>query len=128
MSCGRIGGRFLRLSGHHHGPAHRPETMTGRNGADDEEPPRPAVSGSTRGIAKFASAGVELAAAVGGACLLGYWIDRHFETSPWGLVICATLGIVGGTYNLVRLALREMVRTAEEERRRRRGKRDDGAR
>jgi F0F1-type ATP synthase assembly protein I len=68
---------------------------------------------------RFASAGVELAAAVGGGCLLGYWIDLRFATRPWGLLICAAIGVVGGLYNLVRQASRDLVRTAEDERARR---------
>ena len=42
---------------------------------------------------RLAGAGMELAGAVVGLCLLGYWIDRHFESSPWGLLICALIGI-----------------------------------
>jgi F0F1-type ATP synthase assembly protein I len=50
--------------------------------------------------------GFELLAAVAGFTFLGYWIDRHYETSPWGLVICALLGIIGGLYNFIRTATR----------------------
>jgi F0F1-type ATP synthase assembly protein I len=49
--------------------------------------------------------GFELAAALVGFCLLGYWIDSKYDTAPWGLLICACLGLVGGMYNLVRTAL-----------------------
>jgi len=59
------------------------------------------------GAMRLAGTGVELAAAVAGGCLLGYWIDRHFKTSPWGLIICALLGIVGGLYNMIRQAMQE---------------------
>ena len=41
---------------------------------------------------RLAGTGVELAAAVGGFALLGYWIDRHYDSSPWGLLIGALLG------------------------------------
>jgi ATP synthase protein I len=50
--------------------------------------------------------GFELLAAVAGFTFVGYWIDRHFGTSPWGLVVCALLGIVGGLYNFIRTATR----------------------
>ena len=63
------------------------------------------------GLMRLAGAGVELAAGVGGACLLGWWIDRHFETSPWALLICAVLGVVGSLYNLVRQSVRDIART-----------------
>lgn len=63
------------------------------------------------GTARLAGVGVELAAAVGGGCLLGYWIDRRLQTSPWALVICAILGIMGGLYNVMRQATQEASRT-----------------
>lgn len=54
---------------------------------------------------RAAGLGWELAGAVGGFALLGYWIDRHFASSPWGLLICIALGLIGGTYNLIRASL-----------------------
>lgn len=57
------------------------------------------------GVMQLAGMGVELAGAILGGCLLGYWIDRHFETRPWGLLIGASMGIVGGLYNMIRKAL-----------------------
>ena len=52
----------------------------------------------------MAGMGFELAAAVAGFSFLGIWIDRHYETDPWGLLICAAIGVVGGLYNFVRAA------------------------
>jgi F0F1-type ATP synthase assembly protein I len=49
--------------------------------------------------------GVELAGAVAGLTLLGYWIDRHYGSHPWGLLIGLALGLVGGMYNLIRESL-----------------------
>ena len=66
------------------------------------------------GAMRLAGAGVELAATLAVACLLGYWIDRKFGTEPWGLLILAGLGIVGGLYNLVRQAVHEMFRPPDE--------------
>lgn len=54
---------------------------------------------------RLAGVGLEFAAAVAGLSLLGYWIDRHFGTSPWALLIGAGIGLIGGTYNLIRDAL-----------------------
>ncbi len=56
---------------------------------------------------RLASVGMELAGAVIGGCLLGYWIDIQFDTGRWGLIIGAGIGIVGGLYNMIRKALRE---------------------
>ena len=73
---------------------------------------------------RLASSGMELAAAVGGFALLGYWIDRHNGSSPWGLLIGALLGLIGGFYNLIKASLsasreaRELDQDADQERKR----------
>lgn len=56
----------------------------------------------------LAGIGLELTAAVIGGLLLGLWIDRHYDTSPWAAVIGGTVGIVGGLVNFVRQAQRAM--------------------
>jgi ATP synthase protein I len=65
---------------------------------------------------RYYGIGMELAAAVVGFTLLGYWIDRHFGTEPWALVICIALGLVGGTYNLIRSSLSAAREDAERAR------------
>ena len=55
--------------------------------------------GRSKGLS---SIGFEMAAAVAGFTLIGYWWDRHFVSSPWGLLTGAALGLIGGTYNLIR--------------------------
>jgi F0F1-type ATP synthase assembly protein I len=71
------------------------------------EPGKPRPS---PGWSQLASAGFELAAAVGVFCLIGYGIDQAMGNQrPWALVICAALGIIGGLYNLVRKAVHEAV-------------------
>ena len=54
---------------------------------------------------RFAGVGTEFAAAVGGLAFFGYWIDNHFDSAPWALLIGVGLGLVGGTYNLIRRSL-----------------------
>ena len=54
---------------------------------------------------RYAGLGVELAATVGVLSLVGWWIDGRFGTAPWGLVVGAVVGLVGGMANLVRTAL-----------------------
>ncbi len=54
---------------------------------------------------RHAGVGLELAGAVAGFTLVGYWIDRHFGSQPWGLIVGLALGLVGGMYNLVRESL-----------------------
>ena len=54
---------------------------------------------------RWSGIGVNFAAAVAGFTLVGYWIDHHHETSPWGVLIGMVLGLVGGMYNLIRSSL-----------------------
>jgi len=60
------------------------------------------------GWMRLASLGVELGAAVAGLSLFGYWIDRHYDSAPIGLISGAVVGLVGGLYNLIRSALRAL--------------------
>jgi F0F1-type ATP synthase assembly protein I len=48
------------------------------------------------------SAGFELAGAVAGFTLVGMWVDHHYHSDPWGVLVGVALGLVGGTYNLIR--------------------------
>lgn len=57
-----------------------------------------------RGL-RYAGLGIEFAAAVAGLTLVGFWIDRHFGSSPWGVLVGAAIGLIGGTYNMIREAL-----------------------
>ena len=50
------------------------------------------------------SLGFDFAAAVAGLALVGYVFDRYQDTAPWGVLIGACLGIVGGLYNSLKAA------------------------
>ena len=63
---------------------------------------------------RHSGVGLELAGAVAGFALVGYWIDLHYGTNPWGVVVGVILGIVGGLYNFVREAL-QATREAQRE-------------
>ena len=54
---------------------------------------------------RLAGLGFELAAAVAGFALLGYWIGDHYGNGALGLLIGAVLGLAGGMYNLIRASL-----------------------
>lgn len=64
---------------------------------------------------RLSSLGTELAAAVAGLGLIGYWIDRHFGSDPWALIAGATLGFVGGMYNLLKTSIRAFRATGQSE-------------
>ncbi len=54
---------------------------------------------------RLAGIGFELAAAVGGFVLFGYWVGKHYDRAELGIVIGAVLGLIGGMYNLIRTTL-----------------------
>jgi F0F1-type ATP synthase assembly protein I len=66
------------------------------------------------GWVRHSGVGLELAAAIAGFSLIGYWIDSRYGSEPWGLVGGIVLGLVGGLYNLVKQSL-QAVREAKIE-------------
>lgn len=68
---------------------------------------------------RHAGVGLELAGAVAGFTLVGYWIDRHFGSAPWGLLVGLALGLIGGLYNLVRESLAAAKEASAEDQERR---------
>jgi F0F1-type ATP synthase assembly protein I len=55
--------------------------------------------------ARLLGVGLELVASVAGLTVVGYWVDRHFGSQPWGVIIGLALGLIGGMYNLIRQSL-----------------------
>ncbi|MDX1642948.1 MAG: AtpZ/AtpI family protein [Thermoanaerobaculia bacterium] len=64
----------------------------------------------------LAGLGFDLAASVAVATALGWWIDHRWGTEPWGIIVCAAIGIVGGLVNFVRAGQKAMARRTERER------------
>jgi len=59
--------------------------------------------------------GLELAAAIVALTLAGLWVDHKFGTGQKGLIVGATLGIFGGSYNFSRQAL-QLIRSDDARR------------
>jgi F0F1-type ATP synthase assembly protein I len=67
------------------------------------------------GWIRYSGIGLELAGAIGGLAFVGYWIDRRFGTSPWGILGGVVLGLIGGLYNMVKQSLAAMRDTSTED-------------
>ncbi len=50
--------------------------------------------------------GFEFAGAVGGLTLVGWWLDRRWQTQPWLMCLGMTIGVIGGIYKIWRLGKR----------------------
>lgn len=75
-------------------------------------------------IWRYAGLGMEIVAGVAGFVILGWWLDRRFETGRTWLIVGSILGSVGAFYHLIRQAVR-MQRETEAAARRRRSMRND---
>ncbi len=58
-----------------------------------------------RDVAPYLGLGIQLAATVVIFALIGHWLDRVLDTSPWLLVIAALLGATAGLYNFIRTVI-----------------------
>jgi ATP synthase protein I len=52
------------------------------------------------------SMGLNFVGGVAGGLLLGYLVDRWQGTNPWGVLVGAGIGLVGGMWALIREAMR----------------------
>lgn len=44
--------------------------------------------------------GIELVSAIGIGTFIGYWIDKYFQTAPFGMIIMFFLGFAAGFLNI----------------------------
>ena len=59
------------------------------------------VSSPFAKFAKYLALGLEVPSTIGGSLVLGYILDRAFETAPWAMVICAVLGFITAVVRLI---------------------------
>lgn len=64
---------------------------------------------------RWSGVGMEFTAAVVGFALFGFWIDRRYETSPWGVLIGMALGLTGASYNLYKQTKAEFGKKKSED-------------
>lgn len=67
----------------------------------------------TSGLWRASGMGAEFTAGIVGMLALGWLVDEGLDTKPWGMIIGAAMGIVGGGYNFFRQA-QKMNRDASE--------------
>ena len=87
-----------------------------RSGSDDQRHAeayddlkrRRADASATQQMFALSGVGFEFIAEVGGLTLIGWWLDRTFETSPWYTLAGVTIGFSFGIYRLVSFAKRNM--------------------
>ena len=64
--------------------------------------PEPTKEKENNALAVALSVGWELASFTLLGVGLGYWLDKRFNSSPWGTLVGALFGIVLGLYRLIR--------------------------
>lgn len=64
----------------------------------------------------LAGIGIEFVAAVAGLALLGWWLDRKYDWTPICLLIGTGLGLIGGSYNMIRQSLAAAKRAEQNDR------------
>ncbi len=73
--------------------------VTGQGEGSDEGP-----SKSAAGFAQALRLSSEFVAGIVVGAVLGWFIDRFFGTSPWGLIVFFLLGFCAGVLNVLRSA------------------------
>jgi len=61
----------------------------------------------------YTALGINFSGTIAGGALLGWAIDRWFDSAPWALLTCTMLGLVGGLIWLIQ-ALRQLERRDHE--------------
>jgi F0F1-type ATP synthase assembly protein I len=51
-------------------------------------------------VGKYAAAGLEFPTTILGGLLVGYFLDRYFETSPWFTTVLTLVALVGSFIRL----------------------------
>ena len=88
----------------------RPGSGGGSNPGDafEDLKRRRADATATQQMFALSGIGFEFVAEVGGLTLIGWWLDRTFETSPWCTIAGVILGFSFGLYRLVKFGKRTM--------------------
>ena len=55
---------------------------------------------------RFMGLGLEIAVGVGLGLAVGLWLDRRYNSSPWGMLIGSMVGLAAGMYLLIKDVMR----------------------
>jgi len=56
-------------------------------------------------LGPYLNLGMQLVVTIALMALLGWWLDKKFDTEPWLMVILSFLGAVAGMVNFIKIAL-----------------------
>lgn len=62
--------------------------------------PDPKAEANAENMSVGMRAGTELIGAIGGSALIGYGLDRWWNTAPWAMMVMLLLGIATGFMNV----------------------------
>ena len=63
---------------------------------------------ATQQMFALSGIGFEFIAEVGAMTILGWWLDKKFESSPWCTIAGVAIGFTFGIYRLVKFAKKNM--------------------
>lgn len=67
-------------------------------------PPEDREKSEFRQYFRFSTVGIEIGVALAIGILIGWYLDRLFDTKPWLTIAFTLFGIVAGFRNIIRLA------------------------
>jgi F0F1-type ATP synthase assembly protein I len=73
----------------------------------DKPSPTPEKAGSGRTPWSYAGLGLQFAGTVGLFTWMGYYLDKRYGWSPWGLISLSMISVIGGLYLLIKDLMKE---------------------
>ena len=74
-----------------------------------DDPPRPPdkqdgakEASGARELLRYLSLGTQLAITVAVFVLVGWWVDKRYGWTPWGILTLGTLGVAAGLYHFLK--------------------------
>jgi F0F1-type ATP synthase assembly protein I len=89
-------------------PERSTSTGNGGDAAFEDLKRRRADASATQQMFAISGIGIEFICEVGAMILIGWWLDRHFATSPTWTLVGVGVGFTIGLYRLVRFAKKNM--------------------